>query len=256
MKLICLNVWGGMRYAGLVKFIKQQSKDTDIFCFQEIFSTTSSVKKRSGYRTNLLEELSKILKYYQVFFAPIQDNYLMGSFQEHYTNFPLKTGQAIFVKKDLKVLQQGDFFVFRTRNSQIMGDTLSVPRNVIHLTIAGETPLTICNLHGIWTRDKFDNPSRIKQSKMVLDFIKKQKGKSILCGDFNLNPNTKSIGMLGEQLKDLIKEFNIRTTRTKFYPGKEKFADYTFVSRGIKVKDFRVPELEISDHLPMILEFE
>ena len=34
-----------------------------------------------------------------------------------------------------------------------------------------------------------------------------------------------------------------------------EFADYTFVTSGIKVESFEVPDVPISDHLPMILKF-
>ena len=61
-------------------------------------------------------------------------------------------------------------------------------------------------------------------------------------------------------MRNLIIEKNIPRTRSKLSPfwGKsdfQKFADYTFVSKNIVVKDFSVPDVEISDHLPMILEF-
>lgn len=73
-------------------------------------------------------------------------------------------------------------------------------------------------------------------------------------------PQTQSIKMLEEKYKNLIKEFNIEKTRSNLspYAGKpdfQKFADYTFVSENINVTSFVVPDFEISDHLPMILEF-
>jgi len=33
-------------------------------------------------------------------------------------------------------------------------------------------------------------------------------------------------------------------------------SDYVFVSLEVKVKKFEVPNIEISDHLPLILDFE
>lgn len=87
------------------------------------------------------------------------------------------------------------------------------------------------------------------------------KGGKVLCGDFNLLPQTKSIAMLEGRMRNLIKEYNIKTTRSKLNPyhgtpTEQHFADYVFVSEDIKVLDFKVPEAEVSDHLPMILEFE
>ena len=79
----------------------------------------------------------------------------------------------------------------------------------------------------------------------------------ILCGDFNLLPDTQSLAILETEcnLVNLIKTHNIPTTRSPLYLKPEKFADYTLVSRDIEVKHFEVPNVEVSDHLPMILEF-
>ena len=38
MKLVSLNTWGGKAYKPLIDFIKQQARDTDIFCFQEVWA--------------------------------------------------------------------------------------------------------------------------------------------------------------------------------------------------------------------------
>ena len=88
----------------------------------------------------------------------------------------------------------------------------------------------------------------------------RDKSAKILCGDFNLMPETESIKMLGEAMRDLIKDYKITNTRNeiswKTYNNKQYFADFTFVSKDINVLNFEVPYNEVSDHLPMILEFE
>ena len=62
--------------------------------------------------------------------------------------------------------------------------------------------------------------------------------------------------ILEQEFKNLIKEYKVPTTRSKFYDRpNDKYADYTFVSSDVEVKSFEVPDLEVSDHLPMILEF-
>jgi len=79
----------------------------------------------------------------------------------------------------------------------------------------------------------------------------------VLCGDFNLLPDTESLKRLeGIGLRNLIKEYGITSTRTSFYDKPAKFADYALVSEGIEVKDFKILPDEVSDHSPMYLEFE
>lgn len=258
MKLISLNTWGGKFYKPLINFIKQQSENTDIFCFQEVFKTTSNIKTLEGRRMNLYSEISKALINHQGYFAPFVNNYIIFNRSKIiHTNFNLSHGLSIFVKKKLTVDSTGDFFVYGNRNSFNPQDLNTIPRNTQYITFkkAGKK-FTICNLHGIWLREgKKDSPSRLEQSKKIKQFLNKQKGEKILCGDFNLGLHTKSIEILEENLRNLIKEYKIPTTRNKHFPGNEQFADYIFISSGIKVKNFEVPDIEVSDHLPMILEF-
>lgn len=257
MKLISLNTWGGKKFDLLINFIKHNSSDTDIFCFQEVFDTTSKITKSLGYRLNLYAELSKILNNFQRYFISTIDNYISGSFQPNFIDFDLSWGQAIFVNKKIKVDSSGNFFVFGRKETFNPKDWNTFPRAVLYVTIKEKNKLfTICNLHGIWTKEgKGDTPSRISQSNQINNFFDKQQGKKILCGDFNLSLNTKSIKILERNMRNLIKDYGIKTTRNKLFPGDRKYADYTFISKEVKVNNFEVPNLEISDHLPMILEF-
>lgn len=118
--------------------------------------------------------------------------------------------------------------------------------------------LTVINFHGLWNgKGKGDSEDRILQTKNILDFTKKLTGEHLLCGDFNLRPDTESIKLFQDVgMRNLIKEYNITSTRTSHYTKDEKFADYVFVTRGVRVKDFKVLPDEVSDHAPLYLDIE
>ena len=165
---------------------------------------------------------------------------------------------------------KGDFFINNQRNSFVPPDYTTMPHNLSYVQLnIGERLLTICNVYGAsWPTNKLDSADRLLQSQKILDFVLAQPGEKIIAGDFNLLPNTRSIMMFEENgFRNLIKDFNISTTRgstiKKLKPelglgehGWQEFADYTFISSGIKPIQFTVPDLPISDHLPMILEFK
>lgn len=258
MKLVSLNVWGGKKFSLLMDFIQTHSKDTDIFCFQEIFDTATEKVGSHGFRLNLLAEISKILPDFQPYFASCVDNYIAGAFLPNFTNFDLSWGLATFVNKKITVSSCGDFFVFGKRDNFDPTDLNSLPRNMQYITFAVDNEkFLICNLHGIWRKGrKIDHPTRISQSEQIKNFMEEYKDeKKILCGDFNLNIDTKSLQLLEDNMKNLIKEYNIPTTRSKLYTWGDKFADYMLVSDNINISNFQVPEIEVSDHLPMILQF-
>lgn len=253
MKLISLNIWGGKLYDPLIQFIKRCSTDIDIFCLQEVFDTATDLKTSNGFRINFLSNLQKILKNFNVSFSP----YVQNHNTKKHVDFDLKFGLAIFVKKDIAVRETDEIFIYG-KHLEIKGrDTQNMSNKLQYSLISkhGEN-YNLFNIHGHWyPSDKLDTQGRINQSKKIKKFMDKKLGKKILCGDFNLYPQTKSLGILEEGMKNLIKELNIKTTRSKKYAPNQNFADYILVSSNIKVLDFKVLEDEISDHKAMYLEF-
>ncbi|OGE44059.1 hypothetical protein A3A45_03830 [Candidatus Daviesbacteria bacterium RIFCSPLOWO2_01_FULL_36_8] len=256
MQIISLNTWGGKQIDALKKFIEEKAEDTDIFCFQEIFSTPTENKENNAFKLNLYQQLQPILKDFNGLFAPTQDKYV---FFTGYVDFELSFGLSIFVKKNIKILSSGDIFVFRKRNGLDPKNVKhTIPRNMQYIQFSlDDKDFWVCNLHGFWfPGPKTDTPERIEQSKKIIEFLDSKTGEKILCGDFNLALDTESVKILEGNLKNLIREYNISTTRNKLYDRTDdKFADYTFVSPEVKVIKFEVPNIEVSDHLPMILEF-
>ena len=226
MKIIFLNAWGGKKNK-IKQFILDQSKDTDIFCFQESFNSKLQIFCLDW------------LKDYQYFI-----NEKKVSEKDHFVN-------CTFVKKSLSVsnietIGQGDLNIGLGLFTKI-----KTPDNKI---------FNLCNFHGhARPGDKQDNPNRIKQSQLIIDFFKDLSGPKIIGGDFNLDLNIKSVQMFEDNgYKNLIKEFKITTTRNELswrkYKNKQLFADHLFISPDVKVTNFSVPNNEISDHLPLILE--
>lgn len=260
MKLISLNTCGGRFYSPLSEFVKFHSKNTDIFCLQEIFSSSSYRRQFPEYRANLLQEISSLLPNFTYFFDPV---YEKVDTKASTVSFDLKHGLAIFVKKTIEILDYRAYFIYRDKIvNSIKKDYSDIPVNIQFLSFLNENKTYIvANFHGAsYPGSKLDTLKRIRQSEKIMEMIKKTDGAKILTGDFNLLPETKSIKIIEENFRNLIKEFNIKKTRSNLSPffgtsDFQKFADYTFVSDNVNVTDFKVPDVSISDHLPMILEF-
>ncbi len=257
MKLISLNIWGGREFNALLSFLTSHAESTDIFCFQETFSFPKPLVSR-GARLNIFQEFEKILPLHQSFFFPTQDKID----EQGATTIPSQYGQSLFVKKSLRVEKTDFVFAYRGRNSMKGDDfgTLGCGFAYAQLNIK-KNPLTVVNVHGICEPgNKLDTPERLIQSQKIKDFLDGVTGAKIFCGDFNLMPETESIKMLEKNMKNLIREFNIPETRgeishRRFPKDPQHFADYAFVSPEIKIVSFQVPNVSISDHLPLILEF-
>jgi exonuclease III len=250
IKVISLNTWRGKLFDELIEFIREKSYEKGVFCFQEIFSSEHNILYKGFSRLNLLEELKEVLFDFDCYFAPTH-----GSV---YEDASFTYGNAIFVRKSLDVIEHSYFFTYGFFNSRIEGATSNDSRNFqcIKLRVDDED-YTICNFHGVWIRGfgKEDNEERILQSETIKSFLRDIKGKKIICGDFNLLPDTMSIKLLEEDLINLIKVYDVETTRSSFYTRDAKFADYVFVSSEVEIVDFNVLEDEVSDHLPLEFSF-
>jgi len=259
MKLISLNIWGGQKHKELLEFIKEINGETDIICLQEVFKSENNIFSR-GSKMNIYSDLENILNDYQIFFAPTFTNYDLLTKVDFDTAF----GEVTYVKKSIKVVSEGTVFTYRNFDEKKLlyhddfGEYWDLPRN-FHYVIIRENgkEFLIANLHGFWKPGaKIDTKESLEQSNKILEFIKSFNGSKIICGDFNLAPNTRSINKLEEELVNLITEYSIYNTRSKFYTRNEKFADYIFVSPDVKVKKFEVLDKHVSDHLPLFIDFE
>lgn len=251
MRIISLNTWGGRGgKENLLNFFRK-NKDVDIFCLQEMWNggeqmggkiTGGAVLENIVYR--LIPEIQNILADHNVYFRP------------HYHDW---YGLAVFVKKDLKVIEDGELFVYKDRGYTDPEEEGNHARNIQWLTFDTKVgPRTVINFHGLWNgQGKNDSDDRLLQSDNIINFLKNLKTPHVMCGDFNLRPDTKSVKKFEDfGLRNLIKEYGITSTRTSLYTKSEKFADYTFVSKEIKVNDFKILPDEVSDHAAMFVDFE
>lgn len=241
MQLISLNTWGGQLFEPLREFLVRHATETDIFCLQEIFHNARHPRQELGpVRPELFTDVERILDGHIGFYAPSQVD---------------DDGLAIFVKKGLPVTREGDVFVHRYLNAMENNDGRTIGRNLqfVEFDMEGET-YTIINFHGMWTGGgKGDTPERIEQSRKLRTFMDAAPGRRILVGDFNLEPQTESIGILRDGMRDLISEYGITSTRSHHYTKPVKLADYAIVSPDVHIEDFRVLQDSVSDHLPLLL---
>jgi len=119
--------------------------------------------------------------------------------------------------------------------------------------------LQILNLHGIWTKDKEGDERTILQCEYIVNAALRRNIATIITGDFNLLPDTKSIEILSKNFRNLISEYCITSTRPKVSEwGKrnQHVCDYIFVNDLIEVNSFETIDSNITDHFPLMLDFE
>ncbi len=243
MKLITLNLWGGRLRNPLLKFIHNQ-KHIDIFCLQEVYHNAQRnhqvTERERELSLNIFSDLQKLLPEHYAIFKPAVENVY---------------GIAMLLKKNIEILSEGEINIHQKNHQPGIGENHS--RNLQWVECEVENRIySILNIHGLWNgRGKTDTTDRIEQSHRIRQFMDAINTPKILCGDFNLRPNTQSMRILERNMKNLITLYNIRSTRTDYYKKEEKFADYILTSPEIQINEFLVMNDEVSDHAPLYLDF-
>ena len=162
MKLISLNAWGG-QVPEILDFFKTH-QDIDIFLLQEVFNNgTPRTIFNDRERAMLFKEINEALPNHLGYFAPAEAG---------------EWGLAIFVKKSLQILEHGDYFVYREKDSMVGRDATTVGRNLQFINIILKNKkINILNFHGLWSgQGKLDSPDRQTQSENIVNFIKNLDG--------------------------------------------------------------------------------
>ena len=242
VKLLTLNIWGGHLRQPLMEFIKSY-QEIDIFCLQEVYNSAqykiSYCEKK--FSLNIFSELKELLPKHTAFFTPV-----VGK----------EYGIGVFIKQGIKILEKGAINIYDNPNYPGYGPTHS--RNLQWVKCVSDAHIFfILNVHGLWSNmGKTDTPDRLVQSQKIKNFMDSLKAPKILCGDFNLRPDTRSIKIIEKKMNNLIRKYDIKSTRTSLYKKEEKFADYIFTSPDVSVNTFEVLKNEISDHSPLFLSFQ
>lgn len=264
MKILSLNVWGGMVHAPLIDYLA--AVDADIYCLQEVPRTPASradwlVYRDRGVelqqRANLFEEIGAALPTHDGIFAPAA----RGDLFDGDTVVPSMFGLATFVRKSLAVPEQALGFVHGTYSPHGFGPH---PRarnaHCLRLSDSHGDLLTVAHMHGL--RDvagKGDTTERKAQAERLAELIGRiwQPGERlVVCGDFNVLPDSATFDVLGRLgLTDLVTGRGFTDTRTSLYAKPGRYADCMLVTSEVDVCHFDVVAApEVSDHRPLLLE--
>jgi endonuclease/exonuclease/phosphatase family metal-dependent hydrolase len=265
MKLISLNVALFERNNdGLSEFVSHNP--ADFLCLQEVSRRVDSRADEALISKDAIDSVS--LDYEYQFFAPVssfshfQTTSFHGRdvFKFDYGGF-IEAGMYVKSKYPITFGKN----VYLQNQYSLITDWSNWPKEeyrsvqVIDIRIDAQKKVRLINYHGFWSKDKQDIPRTKLASESIIKLAKEVTYPVIICGDFNLFPDTESIKILDRQFVNLCEEYEVTTTRpstNELHSNARNVVDYIFVSKEIKVNNFEVVNCDISDHLPLIVEFD
>ncbi|MDB5166523.1 MAG: Endonuclease/exonuclease/phosphatase [Candidatus Saccharibacteria bacterium] len=247
IKVVCLNLWeGGNLFKGILQFLKEQ--DADILLLQEVYAGIDP-SFPDNYRS--MDVLQRELNYpHSDFAAAMLDRMPEGKVEGGnavLSKFPILARDVVFFNEPYGERDPFDSAQFPT-----------TPRNLQHVQIdAAGTELNVYNTQGVWdlNGDNF-SPQRKRMSEMMIQAVA-GKPHVILAGDTNARPTNPAMVAVGEHLDnvfghELATTFNMRRKSDPGYAS--SVVDMIFVSHDITVTSKSCPDVDISDHLPLVAE--
>lgn len=249
LRFLTLNIWnGGRLWDNLESFLRQNT--FDIMFFQEVFNGHGeNLPKR--YKT--MEEFRKLFPEHFFHFAPsFGDIDSCGTFDRGnaiFSKFPITASEITFFDLPYRVFAEQKERSFEFTPRALEHCQVKIDSNVLHLF----------NHHGIWGNDGLDSPRRLTMGRVIADKVKSLEN-VILAGDFNMSPDTETIKIIEQHLKsvfgtNLISTFNMRQ-KDKNTGYKTAAVDMLFVSPEIRVVEKSCPDVDVSDHLPLLATLE
>lgn len=267
MKLICLNVGLFLENNdSLSKFLKAEKPD--MVLLQEV-AREADLEVSPSYITKPIIDKA-LLKLKHSFFAPMwvirdfrkKDFHGADTFHIDFKGF---LEQGYYYRGAYHIYQGKNIFLLNEYRYQTVwgawpdDDSRSI--QVIDLIVGeGEKPnLRLMNYHGIWSRDKRGNQHTLEANKKILKIAKEVSYPVIICGDFNLFPDTKEMKLFDKDFTSLVNKYDIQSTRpetNELENTGRNVVDHVLISRGVQVNSFNVVKNNVSDHLPLILDFD
>jgi endonuclease/exonuclease/phosphatase family metal-dependent hydrolase len=251
LSVLQLNINADNFWNALIPFLTKNP--FDIIMLQEVMGE-NTVTGNVNCKRDCFNELQKILA----------DNY-QGEFvlAERFTSSPTSyMGNAIFYKKEF-LLAEKKTLTLNPSQKPFSSDAVSFEsegRSLLHLklTTAGKT-ISFLTTHLAWAPTSEEHPHQTKQAAVFIDYLKTVPHPFVLSGDFNLNPQQpviRKINMLAKNLTSAAGITNTINSETHRVKGLKTAVDYIYVTEDIVVKEFRVLEEDISDHLGLTATIE
>lgn len=249
LKVIQLNIWRGTLLSNALEFLRVEN--ADIILLQEVYSNSNNLPGMP-ITHRLYQYLQEKLPDYKSVYGPaFTDTTKLGN---------IESGNAIFSKFPITNITNAFFDVpYKTFDEQDQTDFSYNPQTILgaKLDVSG-IGLYAFSVHGIWGHDGLDSDRRLQMGETIVQQIK-DKQNVILGGDFNLLPHTKTVENIEKHVKSVFgntleKTFNMKYKTDGGYATAA--VDMMFCSENIKVLSKECLDINVSDHLPLVVEFE
>lgn len=251
IKFVQINIYKGKYFDQLADFLK--SEKPDFISMQEV--TVGGMNLHSDRSVNLFEKIRDELGLWGVYHGDLKlerdEKSVFGN--AVFSKYEITNHKVITLKKFRPVTiaeLDGDSGEVREQiDKHLLDCEVKVNGKIIH----------VLSWHGAWTAPPGDTPETLRQARIVYDYLTKLDKPFILGGDLNNTIGTETIDMFSKISKNLMVDSGVlETTNPKVHKIAPRgyLIDYILTSFDIRQLQLSVPQLTVSDHLPVVAELE
>lgn len=250
LKLMDLNIQKGRLLDEVIKFIKEN--DFDVIHLQEVTSGILSYDQKTDCFEKILQSIP-----YQGFSdhhwsAKSYPNSFLSNASFFKKNILIRRKEIVWLKNFQETIDP-----FHVRWEEVSRAALSIT-----VDFNGQI-VNFINTHLAWSPRSNDEPHKLAQGKILVNYLQNLKNPFILSGDFNVDPQTKLVSYFNKIGKNLtIKNQVTNTLNPHLHVAREVFpkgiaVDYIFISKDLTAQNFKVIDHpDLSDHLGLAVEIK
>ena len=253
MKLIQINAWMGKLSPTLLRFLREENPD--FICVQEIFNSEKDVSRPSR-QFNLGPEIRDLFGVdmpYNTYFSPrysvvvADDEKFFGNMIFSRLPFESTENFITFGKPDFRA------------NHESSDANCAIGLQITKIKI-GDKSMILANHHGYWVggeNGKMGDDKSVESMEKVAAKMREFASEPIiLAGDLNVVAESPAMRPFDNFLTDLTATYNIKNTLSGLKYDKPVPCDHILVNDKILVKSFEVYNVIVSDHFPLVMEFD
>lgn len=243
MKIMQLNIWAGRMARGLIRYIEKEQPD--VICMQEVFNADFAVPTPDRM-FDIFSRLKEVSGLQYDYFSMRYSVDVIGRTAPYgnaiLSRFPIKSAQTIQIEKNVLEHVTAESDIYNATNLQIV--TIDVDGQV----------WTIANHHGHHDLDPAGNEESVAAMQRVADSLRDIQGPLVLCGDLNVWPESPAMRVFDGWLDDIVAQSGATSTLARINVDRDVVCDHILVNDNVMVKSFKVDEVIISDHYPLVAE--
>lgn len=251
LKHIQINIYKGNYFDSLISFLKKENPD--FISMQEV--TWGLFNHFEDKKVNLFEKIRDLLSMEGVCYFDWKIRGNVGSLGNAvFSKFPI-------IDHKVTVLKDPEEIEFEFVESE--KGFPSAPRHLLDAVCqVNNRKIHIMSWHGAWTAPPADTDETLRQSKIVREYLGRLNSENspfLIGGDLNSTTDKKTVLMISEVANNLMIGARVKqTTHPKIHKIAPRgfLVDYIFTSDHFRLKSLYVPEIIVSDHLPVVAELE